>query len=180
MGRKKSGENGFTLVEILIVIIIIGVLAQMILMAAGSITAKAEAAKLAADIKIIKAAAIMYKADNPGGTLLTGGKDSDKAGKLMNLYGDGKYSDEIPGFSIWGGYNPGAGTPVQKKNGIWLIYNLNTGMADTSMRESVRKEFIKLAKNGAPFLASRTDEDKNLKPYSGGESVFVFLCTRSN
>lgn len=44
MGRKKSRENGFTLVEILIVIIIIGVLAQMILMAAGSITAKAEAA----------------------------------------------------------------------------------------------------------------------------------------
>lgn len=53
-------------------------------------------------------------------------------------------------------------------------------MADTSMRESVRKEFIKLAKNGAPFLSSRTDDDKNLKPYSGGESVFVFLCTRSN
>ena len=179
MKRGKYRRDGFTLVEILIVMVIIGILAQMVLMASGSITAKAEAAKLAADMKIIKAAAIMYKADNPNGTLLTGGVDTEKVGKLMNLYGDGKYSNNIPGFSIWGGYSPGDGKPAQKRNGVWLAYDLNTGMTDTSMRESVRKEFIKLAKNGAPFLASRTDEDKNLKPYSGGQYVFVFLCARN-
>lgn len=123
MGRKKSGENGFTLVEILIVIIIIGVLAQMILMAAGSITAKAEAAKLAADIKIIKAAAIMYKADNPGGTLLTGGKDSDKAGKLMNLYGTASTAMRYPASAFGAAITPGQERPCRRKTeyGLFII-----------------------------------------------------------
>lgn len=62
MLKRKS--KGFTLVELLIVIVIIGILAGMMMLSTGGATAKAEATKILADMRNIKAAAIMYYADN--------------------------------------------------------------------------------------------------------------------
>jgi len=54
---------GFTLVELLIVIIIIGILAGAMLMLVGSGTDRAEATKVISDLRSMKAAALMYYAD---------------------------------------------------------------------------------------------------------------------
>ena len=61
--RKYRKSKGFTLVELLIVIIIIGILAGMMMLAAGAATDKAEATKIVANMRNIKAAAIMYYSD---------------------------------------------------------------------------------------------------------------------
>ncbi|MCD8163198.1 MAG: prepilin-type N-terminal cleavage/methylation domain-containing protein [Synergistaceae bacterium] len=60
----KKAHRAFTLVELLIVIIIIGTLAGMMMLAAGSATSKAEATKIVANLRTLKSAVMMYEAEN--------------------------------------------------------------------------------------------------------------------
>ena len=60
----KARHGGFTLVELLIVIIIIAILAGMLLLATGSATDNAEATKIINDLRNLKAASMMYYVDN--------------------------------------------------------------------------------------------------------------------
>jgi general secretion pathway protein G len=68
MKKVLKKRTGFTLVELLIVIIIIGILAGAMLLVAGSGTDKAEATKIVSDLRSLKAAALMYYADHPSET----------------------------------------------------------------------------------------------------------------
>ncbi len=63
---KSMKRKGFTLVELLIVIVIIGILAGAMMMLMGSSTDKAEATKIISDIRTMKGAALQYYADNSG------------------------------------------------------------------------------------------------------------------
>jgi prepilin-type N-terminal cleavage/methylation domain-containing protein len=56
----KARKSGFTLVELLIVTVIIGILAGMMMLMMGSATDGAEATKLINDLRIIKSAALVY------------------------------------------------------------------------------------------------------------------------
>ena len=59
----KRMHKGFTLVELLIVIAVLGVLAAMMSTSAGSASAIAKAAAIHSNIRSIKAAALLYRAE---------------------------------------------------------------------------------------------------------------------
>ena len=72
MKKLMKKRTGFTLVELLIVIIIIGILAGAMLLVAGSGTDKANATKIISDMRSLKAAALMKWADTSDWNWISG------------------------------------------------------------------------------------------------------------
>ena len=60
----KTRKGGFTLVELLIVIMIIAILAGMMMLATGSATDSAEATRIINDLRNLKSAALLFYGDN--------------------------------------------------------------------------------------------------------------------
>lgn len=60
---RDDGRSGFTLVELLLVMVIVGVLAQIAIPNYRALTVKARAVDLVADIEVVEQAARGYQAD---------------------------------------------------------------------------------------------------------------------
>lgn len=65
---KGADEQGFTLVELLIVIVVLGILAGIVIFALGSTSAQAAVAACNADATTVETAVTAYNVENPGGT----------------------------------------------------------------------------------------------------------------
>jgi len=94
---KKRKGRGFTLVELLIVIVIIGILAGSLLMVMGSGTDKANATKIASDLRTLKAAMLMYYADEGSFFAVT---DLSTTPSSLDDYLDRTPSSEIGTYGI--------------------------------------------------------------------------------
>jgi general secretion pathway protein G len=64
MEKKRSGEGGFTLVELLIVIVILGILAAIVVLAIGGLSGTAQSATCNSGAKTIESAEDAYFAQN--------------------------------------------------------------------------------------------------------------------
>ncbi len=65
--RKRMNQKGFTLVELMVVIAILGVLAAIAIPKFNESTAKANTARIQADLRTLDSALVQYQAD--GGTV---------------------------------------------------------------------------------------------------------------
>ena len=60
----KEGRKGFTLVELLIVIVVIGILAGMMMLSSTEAVTSAKATKIISDLTVLKKAVLSWYADN--------------------------------------------------------------------------------------------------------------------
>ena len=93
---KKRKGRGFTLVELLIVIVIIGILAGSLLLVMGAGTDKANATKIASDMRTLKASLLMYYADN--GTFVE--VPDFSAANSLDVYLDRTPNSELGAYSV--------------------------------------------------------------------------------
>ena len=68
MEKKRAGEGGFTLVELLVVIVILGILAAIVVFAVGGITDKGQSSSCKADKATLEAAEEAYFASQTVGS----------------------------------------------------------------------------------------------------------------
>lgn len=72
--RKRLNQKGFTLIELMVVVAILGILAAIAIPKFNESTAKANTARIQADLRTIDSALVQYQVDNgsiPTGSPLT-------------------------------------------------------------------------------------------------------------
>ncbi len=87
--KMSLRRKAFTLVELLIALIIIGILAGALLLTMANAQAKAEATKIVSNMKVIKSAAFLYYSDQGKWyPEISGNLNKQDAGTFLNPYLD--------------------------------------------------------------------------------------------
>ncbi len=167
--NPKGYSRGFTLVELLIVILIIGVLASSMMLLAGSAAHKAEATRIVKELRIMKSLAALYYADFGNWPIW-----AYSSGTYKNMAPEGNttlpdsYADKLPrNSSYWIGvmYNT-AGTTDEEKRPFVILYDLGLSRETKEKLAAQAKEMQFYAKPDASHtftdLHTFTEEDTNL------------------
>lgn len=147
---KYRKAKGFTLVELLVVIIIIGILAGMMMLSTGAATDKAEAAKIISDMRNIKSACLMYYADKNKWPDLT-----DVARTDVEKFLDQKMDN----YKLVSSDTSGAVV------GALFVTTSPDVSANKKLTAGVRKKLAAVAADSGLYDGATTD---TAKPYAGG------------
>jgi general secretion pathway protein G len=105
MNRRFRGQDGFTLIEIMVVILIIGLLALMVVPRLRGVADRAKRTKAQADIQELKQALDRYYLDNGSYPTTDQGLQAlvspPSAGRLPSNYEQGGYIEKLPN-DPWG------------------------------------------------------------------------------
>lgn len=159
----KARHGGFTLVELLIVIIIIAILAGMLLLATGSATDSADATKLINDVRNVKGAAMMFYVDN------NSWPSNANAAKSLDVYIDRSFF-----------YNPD-GTTTGKPTLVVASADLNgvnrefIGFEANAASPIPKGVMEKLAKNAAKTGLFSSASGSTATPYATGQTILMVM-----
>ena len=165
MIKKYRKAKGFTLVELLIVIIIIGILAGMMMLSTGSATDKAEATRIVSDMRNVKSAVLMFFADEDvwlvSGDTLAAQEISQDIGDSGRSIAD--YLDSQP-----------AGYYVGKDKGlVYVEYRGANGGGKLVANNGVAEKLTNMTTTAA--LYSKIPTSGDTPNYNGEADVFMVV-----
>ena len=166
--QRKGARKGFTLVELLIVIIIIGILAGAMMLVAGTSRDSAEASKIISDLRTMKAAALMLISDNPEfdkadwEALDTGQDKLDQLNNYLDRPIIYTHTDDSPFPYIFATIdlnNTATEEPTNDKVTLWLL-----GLDVSGRREGVKGNLKKQAESVGLFAGDGDGIDADAWP----------------
>jgi prepilin-type N-terminal cleavage/methylation domain-containing protein len=178
--QRKGARKGFTLVELLIVIIIIGILAGGMMLVAGTSRDSAEAARIISDLRTVKSAALMWIVENPMGFSEGNWKELEQNPSPLNKYLDRALDKNTMRFKFE------VGTIVQSWDNdnpvgenVWLLgYDLAQGDNYDEVRSGVKKNLENQAKSAGLYgdvNIDFTEEPKGVGFYTADKNIVYVI-----
>jgi len=152
----KKLRKGFTLVELLIVIIIIGILAAALLLSSSSSSDAAEAARLISDLRSLKAAALLIRAE---------GEEYSWSGLLARM--------SNPNTTFWEGRFPGLMSP--DNSSIGLLININVHDLSPGVRRKLADRAASVGLYDVANFNLDPDNGPRSTPYYQGGPIIRYI-----
>lgn len=170
--RLRAKKSGFTLVELLIVIMIIAILAGMLLLATGSATDTATATKIINDMRAAKSAALLIYMDSGQSWDWAKSANADNIKKSLDRYMD---------RPLFGDGSPYSNIDIKNDIEVTLATDTSGTATSTSKRDligftlgsSYNTDRIKAKLQGNAGRVGLYDDSG--KAYTSGNTVYMVL-----
>ncbi len=169
-GELKLKRKAYTLVELLIVIIIIGILAGMMTLSSSQASDSAKASRIIAEIRTMKAAAALYKADYGSWPIW-----AYMGGTYVNLdrgHGDvlpDKYFDVV---TVGDGYWIGAMRSASNDNYSFAVADAKD--LDAGVKKAIENKAADTALYGSASMPKVSPQDTDSLQYFKADYSYIF------